>query len=391
MSLPHLLFLTERFPPDIGGVSRSAGRIVASLQSLGITVDVVTWSRYLQPGEVSAEQMGLGKVYRLGLYRHWDTTMPHTLNILEGLHQASPFQAVWGHYLFPAGFLGVWFGRQHQIPTIVSARGNDIDRELFPPGDFARLQWTLTHASTLTAVSQDMAQKMQLVCDGLRPACGHHANITVLPNTLDCEVFHPLPADELKDLRHTLGIADQEIVLGFSGELREKKGQRFLLQALTQIRAQRPACLLIIGELRSAAQSLLQTFAIDHPDHAARVIVTGQISEPERIVQHLNLCDVYLQPSLWEGMPNALLEAMACERCCIASDAGGIPEVIESGQTGWLLPRSQLHRLGDAILDSLSLSAEERQQMGQRARQFVQTRHALIQERTQLEQLMRAL
>lgn len=73
---------------------------------------MVTWSRYLQPGEVSTEQIGSGRVYRLGLYRHWDATMPHTLNILDGLHQASPFQAVWGHYLFPAGFLGVWFGRQ---------------------------------------------------------------------------------------------------------------------------------------------------------------------------------------------------------------------------------------------------------------------------------------
>lgn len=375
-----MLFLTERFPPDMGGVARSAGRIVASLHDLGLTVEVVTWSRYLQPGEIAIEDHDFGKVYRLGLYRHWDATMPHTLNMLDGLHQASPIHAIWGHYLFPAGFLGVWFGRQHQLPTVVSARGNDIDRELFPPGDFARLQWTLTHASILTAVSQDMAHKMQLVYP--RP------DITVLPNTLDCEVFHPLPTDELKDLRHTLGIADPEIILGFAGELREKKGQRFLLQALAQLRAQRPACLLIIGELRSAAQALLQTFAIDHPDHAARVIVTGQLTEPEQMVQHLNLCDIYLQPSLWEGMPNALLEAMACECCCIASDAGGIPEVLESGQTGWLVPRSQLHHLGDAIVDCLSLSAAERRQMGQRARQFVQTHHALSQEREQLKTLL---
>lgn len=367
----------------MGGVSRSAGRIVASLQSLGITVEVMTWSRYLQPGELNAEQAGSGKVYRLGLYRHWDATMPHTLNVLDSLHQASPFQAVWGHYLFPAGFLGVWFGRQHQIPTLVSARGNDIDRELFPPGDFARLQWTLTHASTLTAVSQDMACKMRLVCN--------RHDITVLPNTLDCEIFHPLPSKELQALRHKLGIADQEVVLGFAGELREKKGQRFLLQALAQIRDQRTACLLIIGELRSAAQALLQTFAIDHPDHAARVIVTGQLSDPEQIVQHLNLCDIYLQPSLWEGMPNALLEAMACERCCIASDAGGILEVLESGKTGWVLPRSQLHHLGDAILDCLSLSIDERRQMGQQARQFVQAHHTLTQERMQLEQLIHAI
>lgn len=367
----------------MGGVARSAGRIVGTLRHLGWVVDVVTWSRYLQPGEVVVDQGEAGKVYRMGLYRHWDATMSHTLNLLDGLHLEQPIDAVWGHYLFPAGFLGVWFGRQHQLSTMVSARGNDIDRALFPPGDFARLQWTLTHASKLTAVSQDMAQKMELICD--------RTDVTVLPNTVDCDVFCPLASSALQDLRHDLGIADQEIVLGFTGELREKKGQGFLLQALAQVGATRPTCLLIIGEVRSSAQGLLQTFAMDHPEHGARVIVTGHMPESESIVQHLNLCDIYLQPSLWEGMPNALLEAMACECCCIASDAGGIPEIIDPGQTGWLLPRSQLQHLGDAILDCLSLSEAERRRMGKNARNYVQNHHGLIQENRQLERLMQGI
>ena len=62
-----------------------------------------------------------------------------------------------------------------------------------------------------------------------------------------------------------------------------------------------------------------------------RVIVTGHLDLPEQVAEHLSLCDVYLQPSLWEGMPNALMEAMASGCGCIGSDAGGIPEVIEHG------------------------------------------------------------
>ena len=75
-----------------------------------------------------------------------------------------------------------------------------------------------------------------------------------------------------------------------------------------------------------------------------RVLVTGQLATPADVNQHLQLCDVYLQPSLWDGMPNALLEAMAAGCGCIASDAGGIPEIIAPGVDGIVLPRWQLHR-----------------------------------------------
>ena len=64
--------------------------------------------------------------------------------------------------------------------------------------------------------------------------------------------------------------------------------------------------------------------------------------------RHLQLCDVFLQPSLWDGMPNALLEAMAAGCVCIASDAGGIPEIrFHSGsRSASIVPRWQLHPSG---------------------------------------------
>jgi glycosyltransferase involved in cell wall biosynthesis len=180
-------------------------------------------------------------------------------------------------------------------------------------------------------------------------------------------------------------------VLGFSGELREKKGQQFLLRSLTTVQTQRPACLLIIGEVRPSDQGMLQTFAVQHPEAAQRIVITGHLASPDQVAQHLQLCDVYLQPSLWEGMPNALLEAMACGICCIASDAGGIPEVIQSGVNGFLLPRSQLHRLGEAVLEYLALPQTERQQISKVAQARVQSHFSLAQEKHQLEQILQFL
>lgn len=381
---PRLLFLTERFPPDIGGLARSAGRIVQSLEQLGINVDVVTWTRYLPSGAVQPPQpQDSPQIFRIGLYRHWDMTLPQTLNALDWLHQTRQYQLIWGHYLFPAGFLSTWFGQQYQLPHIVSARGNDIDRALFPPGDFSRLHWTVSRATCITAVSADMAEKIRLISE--------RDDIVVLSNVVDSQVFSPLPDLDRQRERATLGADEETLILGFSGELREKKGQGFLLHAFTTVQAVRPSILLIIGALRPEAKALLQRLATEKPDLASRVIVTGHLENPEDIAYYLRLCDIYLQPSLWEGLPNALLEAMACGCCCIASDAGGIPEVVTSGENGFIVPRSNLHRLGEVVLECAQLPREKRLQMGLKGRALIGSDYSPIREYQELQALLNRL
>jgi L-malate glycosyltransferase len=381
--MKRLLLITERFAPDLGGLASSATRLVTTLCQLGLEVDVVTWSRFLQPGEVLPPESLEAKyrVYRIGLYRHWDMTMPHTLNLLDWLQQTRGYDAVWGHYLFPSGFLATWFAGLKKIPCTVSARGNDIDRQMFPPGDFARLQWTLKNANVITAVSADMCRKIQLLSG--------RDDVLVLKNAVDTDIF--CLSKSSKITREQLGIAPDEVVLGFCGELREKKGQQFLLNALTTVRSQRPACLLIIGEVRASQDAVLQVYKTQQPENAQRIIVTGHLSNSGLVAQYLRLCDVYLQPSLWEGMPNALLEAMACGCCCIASDAGGIPEVILHGENGFILPRSQLHKLGEAVLECLTMPVEEKNAIIQAAGDRILNEYSIAQEQQQLQILLSRL
>lgn len=380
-----LLWITERFPPDIGGVARSSDRIVRSLAALGVAVEVVTWSRYVDPGDIlppeaSPTDIKNVRIHRMGLYRNWDMTLPNTLNLLDWLHSTQQFDAVWGHYLFPAGFIAAWFAKINNLSSIVSARGNDVDRGMFPPGDFSRLQWTLSNASIITAVSAEMAKKVEALSDRAT---------NVLHNVVNEEIFYPCRKDAA--LKQNLGISPEESVLGFSGELREKKGQRFLLQALSAVRARRPACLLIMGELRPESQVLLQQFAAENPEDGARVLITGHLDTPEQVAKHLRLCDVYLQPSLWDGMPNALLEAMACGCVCIGSDAGGIPEVIEHGISGFVVKRSQLHKLGEAALDYLALAPNLKNQIGSQASKQIANRFTLEREQVMLKELLAKL
>ncbi|MEM7232783.1 MAG: glycosyltransferase [Planctomycetota bacterium] len=376
-----ILFLAERFPPDLGGVARSSGRIARSLAAIGCDVHVLTWTKTVAPGAVASSVEDGLTIHRLGLFKNQDFTLQYTYNVLEGLHADHGYQATWGHFVQAAGYLAVLFAESVTIPSIVSARGNDVDRAMFPPGDLGRLLWTLERASLITSVSADLARKMNVLLGST------NRRIDVLVNTVDADLFHPVEPD--LELRRSLGIHDDEAVLTFSGELREKKGLPYLLGALLQVREVRPACLLVIGDVRAKDADRLRAFAADHPEDGARILVTGALDGPEPVVKHLALSDVFLLPSLWDGMPNSVLEAMACGRIVLASDAGGIPEIVRHGVDGFLLSKRELHRLGDAALDVLSMSESDRKAMEEQARTRVAESFSPEGERRALEKILR--
>jgi glycosyltransferase involved in cell wall biosynthesis len=170
--------------------------------------------------------------------------------------------------------------------------------------------------------------------------------------------------------------------------LREKKGQRFLISALERVRSVRPACLLVIGEARPSVIPELLGYDAEATLAGKRIILTGHVPDPAHVNACLQLCDVYLQPSLWDGMPNALLEAMAAGCLCIGSDAGGIPEVIVDGESGVILPRWELHRLGDVALEWLSGDAARRDSVRAAARDRMLAEFNAEVERRQLEALL---
>jgi glycosyltransferase involved in cell wall biosynthesis len=349
---------------------------------MGADVDVIAWTRTLEAGIVAHEE-GMPSVYRMGRFREWDTTMPHTLNLFDWLLSKHSYDAIWGHYLAPAGFLAVWFGRLKNIRSTVSIRGNDLDRDMYPPGDFARLRWTIEHASCVTAVTADLAAKVA--------ALSGRTDVVCLKNAIDLSVFAPPTASTAAAalaLRQKLGIQPDEVVLGFAGELREKKGLQFLLQALRRVREERPACLAVIGEVRPSEIPRLMQWTGQGGLEEHRILVTGQLSTPAEVNEHLHLCDVYLQPSLWDGMPNALLEAMAAGCVVIGSDAGGIPEVIVDGVNGIVVPRWRLHQLGEVVLDWLLRDIRERTRIQQAARDRIVQDFGLDQERRQLQELL---
>jgi glycosyltransferase involved in cell wall biosynthesis len=399
---PVLLMIVERFPPDIGGVARSSFRTAVALTHLGWDVHVLAWTKSLSPGVLESSHpeqhppfqgasdprsyadMNRLTLHRLGLFSNMDLSMQHTSNVLEWLHNSTAYAATWGHYVYPAGYMAVVFAETAGIPSTVSARGNDIDRLMFPPGDFARLMWTLQRATTVSCVSKELAGKIEMLL-------GKRIDPVVVSNVVDPETFLPEGSGTQLALRETLGIGRDEHVLGFCGELRHKKGLPFILAALRESQRVGPTCLLVIGAVRPREQAQLATFAVEFPEIAKRIVVTGHLERQSDVARHFQLCDVVLQPSLWDGLPNAVLEAMACGRIVVASDAGGIPEAIVHGKTGFLIPKALLNNLGKAVQDVLCMPSVQRSRIETAARDHVLKHFNRQQEALQLSRLLKRL
>jgi glycosyltransferase involved in cell wall biosynthesis len=154
--------------------------------------------------------------------------------------------------------------------------------------------------------------------------------------------------------------------LGAIASLTEKKGHEVLLRAVARLRQNRVGCSLVIageGPDRERLEALSRKLGL-----AAHVHFLGHVSNPADVVAAV---DLFVLPSLVEGLPLALLEAMYAGKPCIATSVGGVPEVIRSGENGLLVPAGNEIALADAIA-ALAGSSELRRRLAAAARTTIE-------------------
>jgi glycosyltransferase involved in cell wall biosynthesis len=144
-----------------------------------------------------------------------------------------------------------------------------------------------------------------------------------------------------------------EFVFGNVGRLHEQKGHKFLLQAFAKMNAR--ARLTIVGDGNIRDELMLLADRLEISD---RVLFLGARDD---IHEFLSAIDVFIMPSLWEGQPIALLEALAIGKPCIASAVDGIPEIIIDGVNGYLVSPKDIVSLA-ILMDRAILEPDLQQQ-----------------------------
>jgi glycosyltransferase involved in cell wall biosynthesis len=304
-------------------------------------------------------------ILRLPLLRRGDDTLAEWFSILRNQHAARPFDVIHTYFVTPLAFVAVYAGRALGVPAIVSARGNDLDRAVFDAAKSAQILYALQNADAVTANSRDLICKAQ----ALAPS----RSAILIPNGVDANHFQAAPRDAA--LAQTLGLAGHPVI-GFVGEARSKKGLASLLIAYRAVAQRRSAVLLLVGGVRRDDKELLKVFQQQQP---ALPVVVVPYTTSETLPAYYNLLDVLTLPSLREGLPNALLEGMACERAIVGTTVGGIPDAICDGENGRLVPPNDADTLAQAINELLD-NADLRQRFGARARETVLRDFTLEQE-----------
>ena len=352
----RIALLTEKYPPDAGGLAISTERLARMLVAGGHAVHVFAPTGDRAPGQsLRTERNGL-IIHRIGASKRTDDTLADWFAQLIIQHSNPPFDLLHAYYITHAGFVAAYAGRTLGVPSIVSARGNDLDRAVFDPGKAAHTLYALQHADAITANSRDLVRKAQALAPG--------REVTLIPNGVDAGHFKPAPPDE--SLQQSLGLGDRP-VLGFVGEARAKKGLAALLLAYRAVARTRSVALLLVGGVRGDDQDTLKVFQKQSPDLP---LVVVPYRAAEQLPAYYNLIDVLLLPSLRDGLPNALLEGMACERAIVATPVGGIPDAIRDGENGCLVPPGDAAALAAASLELLD-DAQLRQRLGHAARETV--------------------
>jgi glycosyltransferase involved in cell wall biosynthesis len=194
------------------------------------------------------------------------------------------------------------------------------------------------------------------------------SNIRIIPNGIDFQMFEPIPEGGV--FKNKFGISGEMIL--YTGRLASNKGLMHLINAVPKVISRfSNATFVFIGEdegQREFLEDRAKKLGVEK-----KVIFTGHITDEKLFRSAYSACDVFVLPSEYEAFGIVLLEAMACEKPCVATDVGGVPEVIVDDKTGLLVKYGSSNELSDAIIELLK-DENKRKSMGRRGRERVKAK-----------------
>lgn len=286
-------------------------------------------------------------------------SLVHRLRDVRNVMFDSRPDLVHGHWLFPAGYAALDLASGWEVPSVVSARGSDVHRYPDENRGFARFVRTvLRRADCVTAVSEALAGE-------IRDRAGAELEVRVVRNGVDPGCFRP--THDRSKARRDLGVPEDGIGICSVAALVEAKGVNDLVQAFRRLTAQgHDVWLALVGDgplldnLRSAAQG---------EGWGDKLHLPGQVP-PSEVSGWMQASDIFALLSYAEGLPNVVLEAMACGLPIVATEVGGIPEVVDQ-EVGRLVPP----RRPDAVtarMKELVADPALRRRLGDEARRRIE-------------------
>jgi len=343
-----ICLVTPEYPPRRwGGLARTVLRVSELLAALGLEVHVVDYipkdgqpplldenRRTERRGQITLHEIDVGREsFPDGERALWDC--PHTLTLLmlfeslDILHRQERFDAFLSFFLYPTGYVVGLLARREHLPHIACVVGNDVKKYLFSPEKTSACRSGLENADRLVFLAEDLLA----LADALTPV-----------RSKSRLIFNSVQAGPE---RWPGSRPDRIFTVGAAGIFKHAKGLPYLFKAAAMLRGAGEIRLEIAGETRPEeapiCASLLERFSLEDA-----VRFHGPVPH-EAMPAWLSELDVFALPSVSEGCPNVLMEAMALGLPCVASRVGAVEELMQHGRSGLVVDWGDSAQLAQSL------------------------------------------
>jgi N-acetyl-alpha-D-glucosaminyl L-malate synthase BshA len=351
--------------PSVGGSGIVATELAKCLADRGNDVHLIS----------TDPPFRLGK-FRAGLAFHHVETPSYPLfrepqyllsltNAIVHLSKELGFNLIHAHYAIPHA-TAAYLARQilaatpgARVPKIITTlHGTDITLLGSDRSYSGTVAFSIEQSDGVTAVSESLKADTYRALDVTRP-------IQVIPNFVDCARYRRSPTDELRRWMCPPHRYDKLIV--HMSNFRPVKRAEAVVEVFRRIRAEIRARLLLVGD----GPDLAKASGLAHDLGLGQDVIA--LGEQDQVVPLLSVADLFLLPSSQESFGLAALEAMACGVPVIASEVGGLPEVIDHGINGFLKDPDDLDGMSQQALTLLT-TPELHRRVAEAARHKVEQR-----------------
>jgi teichuronic acid biosynthesis glycosyltransferase TuaC len=278
---------------------------------------------------------------------------------VAGLRRRFSFEVIDAHFAYPDGMAATLLAKLFRRPVVVTLRGSIVrlaGYRLHRP----QLRWVLRHADRVIAVSDALRR----VAEGIVQDTDR---IRVIPNGVDASVFAPM---ERAEARRLCDLPPEGPILVTVAGIYEGKGQLDVIESLPALTRAYPGLLYVMVGTSRPGESYLRRLEerVRQLGLGPHVRLAGTRPHAE-LVQWFSAADVSVLATRSEGWPNVLLESLACGTPVVASDVGGVPEIVQDGRDGILFPATDTAALTEALRRALG-GDWDRDALARRARRF---------------------
>jgi glycosyltransferase involved in cell wall biosynthesis len=361
----NILFAIRYFYPFVGGTEKQALTLASSFIKKGVQVRIITsrferkWPKREIIDDVEVVRLFSPRIKVLGAVIFLSCLAGYLIKNRKDISLIHTYQI--GYTSSLSIFLGILLRKPSLIKLASSGEGGDIERARKTLWGRIFL-YMAKKASRIIIVSRTVEEE-------LIAASVDHAKLCPISNGVDLNEYNH--REEQSQARKALEIPDRKTII-YTGRLSPEKGVDFLVRSFARVQRSLNCQLVIIAD---GPEKKYIMHLIDRFEVSDAVLLIPTVDD---VASYLKAADLFILPSRFEGLSNALLEAMACSVPIISTRVGGSIDLIKDGINGILVDSESEEQLVDAIVRVFT-DPELASSLGENARKSIEVHHDLNQ------------